>query len=205
MRALLKKDIFVLIRQMKMFFILIIVFSAIPGLNMSMFSIVYCAMLPFTAMAYDERSKWNDLAAMMPYTTGDIVFSKYLLGWLAVGASALLNLISGFVLNSFLSEEYNVSPNGALFAFCIGTLMLSLTLPMIFRFGVEKGRLFFVLIILLLTVTGTALMSFVANSSEAVPFLSSSLFRLAIPILAAVLTAISIPLSMSFYRKHRGS
>ena len=77
MKALLKKDIFVLIRQMRMFLVMIVVFSVLPGMNMSIFAIVYCGMLPYTAMAYDERSKWTQLAAMMPYTPGHIVLSKY--------------------------------------------------------------------------------------------------------------------------------
>ena len=97
-KALLLKDWLVLSRQMKVFLVLIAVFSAVPVLSVSSFAIVYSAMLPYTAMAFDERDKWDRLAAMMPYRESDLVLSKYLLGYaglagvLAVAACSRLLL-----------------------------------------------------------------------------------------------------------------
>ena len=65
---------------MKIFLVLLVAFALIPGYSMSAFAVMYAAMLPMTALAYDERSKWDTLAAMMPYSTGALVLSKYLLG-----------------------------------------------------------------------------------------------------------------------------
>ena len=50
MKALLKKDIYVLVRQMKIFLLMIAVFAVVPSLNLSVFAIAYCGMLPYTAM-----------------------------------------------------------------------------------------------------------------------------------------------------------
>ena len=77
MSALLLKDYYVIFRQMKIFLLLILVFSCIPGTFYSTFAVVYASMLPYTALAYDERSKWDQLAAMMPYSARDVVLSKY--------------------------------------------------------------------------------------------------------------------------------
>ena len=65
MSALILKDFYVLWKQMRLFLLLLLVFSAIPGSFNSTFVVVYAAMLPYTAMAYDERSKWNQMAAML--------------------------------------------------------------------------------------------------------------------------------------------
>ena len=88
MSALLLKDYYVIFRQMKIFLLLILVFSCIPGTFYSTFAVVYASMLPYTALAYDERSRWDQMAAMMPYSARDVVLSKYLFGWIAVAVSA---------------------------------------------------------------------------------------------------------------------
>ena len=79
MKALLKKDIFCVLKSMKVFLLVIVLFAAIPGFSASRFAIIYAAMLPLTALAYDERSKWDVLAATMPYSPLQIVLSKYVL------------------------------------------------------------------------------------------------------------------------------
>ena len=80
MKALIKKDIFTVLKSMKVFLVIIILFSIIPGFSASSFAVVYASMLPLTALAYDERSKWDTLAATMPYSPWQIVGSKYALG-----------------------------------------------------------------------------------------------------------------------------
>ena len=99
MSALLLKDYYVIFRQMKIFLLLILVFSCIPGTFYSTFAVVYASMLPYTALAYDERSRWDQMAAMMPYSARDVVLSKYLFGWIAVAVSAAAT----FVLQTILS------------------------------------------------------------------------------------------------------
>ena len=66
MKALLLKDFYVLWKQMKAFLVLILLFSALPGSYNAIFAVTYAAMLPYSCVAYDERSKWDQLAAMMP-------------------------------------------------------------------------------------------------------------------------------------------
>ena len=82
MKALILKDTYVIWRQMKYFLVMLLLFCALPNGFNNAFAVVYAAMLPYTALAYDERSKWDQLAAMMPYSTRDIVLGKYVFGWL---------------------------------------------------------------------------------------------------------------------------
>ncbi|WP_369281916.1 ABC-2 transporter permease [Oscillibacter sp. GMB15532] len=203
MKALLKKDIFVLLRQMRMFLLMIAIFAVIPRGNMTVFAIVYCGMLPYTAMAYDERSKWDDLAAMMPYTASDVVMSKYVLGWLAVGCATVLSALSNFLLGLFVTTD--LSSAALLPYMCMGFLMMAVTMPIMFRFGVEKGRMFFILLMVFVAVGGAGLVAGLVDSGESgeIPKTMLAFVQVGIPVLSAALTAASIPLSMAMYKKHR--
>ena len=55
MKGLLLKDWYTLIKQMKIMLVLMLVFACVPGYSMAAFAVVYTAMLPVTAFAYDER------------------------------------------------------------------------------------------------------------------------------------------------------
>lgn len=203
MKALLKKDIFVLIRQMRMFLVMIVVFSVLPGMNMSIFAIVYCGMLPYTAMAYDERSKWDQMAAMMPYSIRDIVLSKYLLGWVCSVAAGLCSMALQFVLTVLDVPTAALDPVANLIGLCGSMCVLAVTLPMMFRFGVERGRLALFLLIFLVCggagALGTITLA-VDHTASGIngPF---AFFMLILPAAALVLTAISIPLSVRMYQK----
>lgn len=201
MKALLKKDIFVLIRQMRLFLVMIIIFSVLPGVNMTTFAIVYCGMLPYVAMAYDERSKWTELAAMMPYTPGDIVLSKYTLGWMAIGFATVLSTAAHLILGRIFPSAYSLALSEVFPSLCIGFIMMAVTLPLMFRFGVEKGRLLFILLIVVLACGGGALVQGMVGFDGEIPVALNTFFSLGIPALAVVLTAISVPLSIVMYNR----
>jgi ABC-2 type transport system permease protein len=80
MRGLLLKDFLVVTKQLKLFLIIIPVMAMVGGGSMASMAILMGSVLPMTAIAYDERSKWNEIAVMMPYSKKEIVLSKYLLG-----------------------------------------------------------------------------------------------------------------------------
>ena len=101
MKGLLLKDLYTLGKQMKIFLVLLVAFALIPGYSISAFAVMYAAMLPMTALAYDERSKWDTLAAMMPYSTGALVLSKYLLGYFLAFCAALIALAAQVALSLF--------------------------------------------------------------------------------------------------------
>ena len=104
MSALLLKDFDVMWKQTRVLLILILVFSCLPGAFYPTFAVVYAAILPYTAMAYDERSKWDQLAAMLPYSHRDIVLSKYCFGYLAIAAAAGISLVVQTALTAVLPE-----------------------------------------------------------------------------------------------------
>lgn len=198
MSALIYKDWCVMWKQMRFFFVFILILSAIPSAFNQVFAVVYAAMLPYTSMAYDERSHWNQLAAMMPFSPADIVVSKYALGWIFVGGAAVISALIQFVL-SLVIRSTSLSLAVLFLSVCSALCILAITLPLMFRFGVEKGRLVMFLIIFFVCGAAGALSSVVEN-----PRISSILngpILLFLPVLAVVLTLVSIPLSLWLQRR----
>lgn len=196
MKGLLIKDFGVLARQMRLFLFMILIFAFIPG-NMAAFAVVYAAMMPYTSLAFDERSKWDQLAAMMPYSTRDLVLSKYVLGWIFAGGTAILSLLAGLVESQFTNRA--VTPSTAILSFCIGVVIMDLTLPPMFRFGVEKGRMLFILIIVIFACSAAGIIGAITEDPNMVAL--STILNWLIPVLTFVVTLISIPLSIHFYKK----
>ena len=195
MKALIWKDFYVLWKQMRMVVLILILLSVVGGVFNSVFVTVWCSMLPFTAIAYDERSHWDQLAAMMPYSKRDIVLSKYVLGWLCMAASGVFCLAvqaaAGIVSGSAPSVPTLLA------SLCLGIITLDITLPAVLRFGVERGRMIFMVLIFGVMISIGVLVDMV----DELPSLSVPLAVL-LPLGAAVGTALSIPLSMKLYKEN---
>ena len=121
MKGLLLKDVYTLAKSLRVFLLLIIVFSCLPGLNMTVFAVVYSSLLPVTALSYDERCKWDTLAAMSPYSPAEMVISKYLLGYIGILFASMLALavhaVYGLFSSSLPAATFPASP-GARSAAC---------------------------------------------------------------------------------------
>ena len=98
MKALLLKDWYVLRKQAWAYLIIVLVWGAIPSEVLNLLAVVYGAMIPYTAMAYDQRSHWDRFARMLPYSDRTVVLSRYALGWvsLLIGTAAV-TLCQGIV------------------------------------------------------------------------------------------------------------
>ena len=201
MKGLLYKDAVTLMKQLKLFLLMILIFAVIPGYNMITFALVYCAMLPFSAMAYDERSKWNRLAAMLPYSDVQLVLCKYILGWLSVLGAMLIAAVAQFAVLLIRGAQAELA--AMLLTLVVSTsaslILLALSLPFLYRFGVERGRMTFIVAIVV-GVVGVTL--FTNAASFDLSERASSILVLLAPALAVALNAISVPVSTRLYRRH---
>ena len=138
MRGLLYKDFLVLRKSLWSMLVLVAVFCFIPNdtsfFNLGLFFVVYTALLPVSLLAFDERSHWDRLAAMLPVTDRDIVRSKYAMGVLLALAAGLLYCAGRALHGAFAPDE-------ALSGVALALIFQSILYPVLFRFGVEKGRL----------------------------------------------------------------
>ncbi|HHV30606.1 MAG TPA: ABC-2 transporter permease [Clostridium sp.] len=201
MKALLLKDFYTLIKQIKIYIVMIIVFACIPGNSIAAIAMVYAAMLPITALAYDERSKWDSLALMMPYSNRSIVLSKYILGYIAVAAAFLISIVAQIAIT--LMKNTAFEPEGIvslILIACIATVVQAVNLPSMFKFGVEKGRLAFFVLVGIITGVGMVIGDGLAG------FLSTSYVNIITAMLVTVIftlaiNLISIALSTRIYKK----
>lgn len=200
MKALLLKDTYTIARQMKIFLLLILFFACVPGYSMSGFAIIYASMLPITALAYDERSKWNTLAAMMPYSQISIVLSKYVLGYISIGIAAIISCLAQNAIN--LYNHIGFEFEGIIEIIAVASMALLLqafTLPFMFRFGVEKGRLAFFSLVAVTVLGGTL---FGKNLVALLEFKGTNVALIGIILIvsAIIINIVSIIISEKLYK-----
>lgn len=150
MKGLLLKDLINLKSQMKILGLLLLfyIFLAYQNRDLAFLSgmlMILSVMLSITSISFDERAKWDKYALTMPLSRRQLVFSKYILNLLSITAGcliifAVLPLLGGFGQENLLTLA---ATSGA------ALLMNSLLLPIMFKFGVEKGRYILVMLILI--------------------------------------------------------
>ena len=144
-RGLLLKDIFELWTQCRVQLVLTGVYLLLPlfikgiGLFASV-GMMLLAMMPIYALGYDERCRWERYALAMPVRKSDLFWSRFLLGVIAIalGAAvqALVALLTG--RGELLSSLAVTAPSAVVY--------LLITLPLMMKLGVEKGRFLLLLL-----------------------------------------------------------
>lgn len=194
MKGLLCKDACTLVRQVGILLALVVLFGCVQRGSMTAVAIFYASLLPMTALAYDERSKWDTMAAGMPYSDLALVGSKYVLGAVCVAGAMVVSLLAQLAFGSFCAEDAATTLVIALLAFGLNVIEL----PVMFRFGVEKGRLVF----LLLTCGGVS--AILVGQEQFLAALdrieNPAVMLLVVAGAVAALTAVSLPLAVRMYR-----
>ena len=198
MKALLMKDLHIFWRRMKIMLLMLAVFALVPGASFqSAFAITYSAMIPYSLFSVDEACKWDKLAAMMPYSTFDLVVSKYLVGFLFMAGSLVMVLVFQ-PLTAFLPGGRVPARGLPLAALWVAVMVMDLSLPMVFRYGVEKARM--TMLFLIAAVCGGAgALSHIVG--ESVGFAIGMPLLLVGGVSAAAATAASVKLSVRNYEK----
>lgn len=146
MKGLLLKDFYMTIKYCRMTLLVSVLFLILAFFNDSLFILFYpgmiCGLIPTTLLAYDERSRWLQYSMTMPYTKTQIVSSKYLIG--LIGQILMLLVIAAVqavkmrMSGSFMLREYLIT---LMLIAILSLFSSSVSLPFIFKLGVEKGRI----------------------------------------------------------------
>lgn len=151
MIGLLRKDLFVADKTSRLLLVLALAFSLVPNFNTlgSTYAMLMALMLPMNSIAYDEKCKWDRYAAMLPYRAGQIVWSKYILGYVYTLLGEAIIFLSAAVRQLFMgaSVDWSDTLQTNIMLAVVMVLMVSLGLPALYRFGSEKGRLMMLLIL----------------------------------------------------------
>ena len=147
MKGLILKDLYMMKKHLRAWLFMMVAFIGVSCIDPEVtFFIFYPCMLsgmvPVSLLGYDERGKWDVYAGTLPCSAAQIVSSKYLMGLMVHGVVLLLTAvgqgISLAVRGQFWWSEY-LALLGMLVI--LGLVSAAMTMPFMFKFGVEKGRM----------------------------------------------------------------
>lgn len=199
MKALLYKDACVLWKQMKFMLVIIAVFCLLPNsFGLNAFFVVYAGlMLPVSLMAYDERAHWDSFAAMLPYPPRALVLSRYAAGWLLTLLAGVLYLVGALIQDQGAPLGTALGTLGWVLAVVL--LCQAILFPFFFRVGTEQGRLYMILLSVLLLLGGIGLTSLL---NVAVPAASTLLMLAPVGLGVALAACLaSVPVAVGQYAK----
>lgn len=172
MKGLLIKDLYVVWKQARFMLIIIVIYLFIGAIGegnsfWAAFSTLFISMLPVTVMGLDERSKWDKYAIMLPYSKKDMVLSKYILGIAGSAAIIILYGILRICVMVVMGKNFQPLPLvlellPLIMAPCF---FLGINLPVMFKMGVEKGRMWFILSMVVLMIGSTTIMNLLKETA----------------------------------------
>lgn len=156
MKGLIQKDLRVLRQSNRLYFLLIVVYAFITVVTDMGFSFyssmvtVVALLLPMNCFSWDNYAKWDSFAMALPLSRKEIVGARYLLLLLVGGGAALLLLVLGALLGLIQGNldvgMLIISSFSSLYG---AVLINALMMPLMYRFGPEKARLFMLVAIAL--------------------------------------------------------
>lgn len=206
MIGLIKKDFLMIKGNIKFSIIIILVFSLISYNNINMLEFIpifISTMLCMSLFSYDEYNKWDAYACTFPNGRVNIVKSKYI-------TNIILILISFFftlILSSTISLiKYNSTTKNIIDVLYgvsfVSVLLITFTYPLIFKFGIEKGRiLLFFLVFGLSGIFALLYNNLNINLSSKITEIFNVYYLIIIPLASVIILYISYLISKHIYLK----
>lgn len=147
MKGLLLKDWYMMKAYCRSYLLIITVFLAVSfagedNMFFMFYPCVFCGMLPINLLGYDERSRWLQYTGTLPCTKAQIVSAKYLIGLFVqlamILVTCIVQAVRMAVSGGFAMDEFIVF---ILTLLTVAPLSSAISLPFIFKLGVEKGRI----------------------------------------------------------------
>lgn len=206
MKGLLLKDFYLAKKYCKGYLFIAAIFLCIAWLGKGgMFFFLYpcllASMLPVSLYAYDEKSRWVEYSGSLPYSRAQIVSGKYVVASLTMlfllAAAVVMHVVRLLRGGADDLGEFPASLGGILFVSC---LSVAFSLPPIFKWGAEKGRVVYLLLVVLLC-GGFATFFALANETELFRSLSLNRLMLILCPIGVALYALSWVISVWLYEK----
>lgn len=117
---------------------------------LAMYSILLGGMMVLSVMSMDEAVHFNRYALTMPISVKTLVKEKYVLVCICIGAGSLLALIVEAIA---MSTPWYEGTAEWIMINCLSSFFLiayTITLPIIFKYGVEKARYAYMAVMLVM-------------------------------------------------------
>ncbi len=193
MKGLLLKDLYNIRKQAWWYLSMILLFCllSVTVKNIAFagtIGVLVTVSVPLIAIGYEEKDSWQKFVVASGRDIKTIVAEKYLLG--------IICAVTGFVAYAVV---YLLSERTSLTDLFVPLFMqitvLSVMLPTVFKFGVDKGRVYMIAVILIF------MLAFIGLLSAADKFVGTDLivFNLTTAVLIAGVLVISYFISLKIY------
>lgn len=208
MRGLFIKDWYLIKKYCRILLLLVIVFLVAGVVKKDelfhTYSMLMVSIIPVTLLSYDEKSKWNVYSQTMPYTKKQIVSEKYLIMLALLCAVSILLCISQyFITKAQVSSDiwyyYTLRLQTIVVLFSICMIMSAVLLFVLFRFGMEKGRIVYYILFILAAIAANSIHT--SDTETIIPALIRGHLMLTIFTADILLLGVSWILAVRSYEK----
>lgn len=158
MKGLLKKDICMIWNYCRSFVLILVVFMIVgafmeDGFFYSFYPVLLASMLPITLISYDERFKWDVYCQSLPISRKKQVTEKYLISILSVSV-VIVCCVAAQIYRMLATVEFDMTavpwqnlPGYVALLMGLALISPSIMIPLIYKFGAEKGRMVFLVVV----------------------------------------------------------
>ena len=206
MLGLVKKDLLMIKGNMRQVILFLVVFLilAFQENNIIVIVPVFVSMIVFiTTFSYDEYNKWDAYAISLPVSRKNIVKAKYVASIILWAIALLVTVVITGIMGLF-EQNLNYFEMFGMILGCVFSIVLleAIMFPLIFKFGVEKGRIgLFVGVFAIAGLLGFIFTGIdLENATGFIEFFNNYYYIL-IPLAAVILLVISYFVSKKIYLK----
>ena len=213
MKGLLIKDILNMKNYMKQLVLVLIFFIAYGiflknGTFVGTMITLMLSMQVITTMSYDEYAKWDKYALTMNINRKDIIISKYIFFPISIIIGIVVGITTSIAINQIakLDTGMNEIIVTSIVVPCVFAILFSIIIPVVFKTGVEKGRIVMMLILFIPAILVGAIVKISEKANITMPSPSNLEILMKFGMLGLVLLTIlavfiSYKVSLSIYNK----
>ncbi|AGN26269.1 ABC-2 transporter permease [Candidatus Methanomassiliicoccus intestinalis] len=207
MHGLIQKDLYSITGSLKSLLLVMVVFGIIfipqsGGISFIAVTVFMMSALVISTISMDDFVKWDKYALTLPLSRKDIVKSKYEL--------LIIFSVIGSVIGLGVSAAYNLIVKEASMAdlLVMGIMMiamsialLSIVMPVIYKYGVEKARILMMVCIFLPIILILGLVYLAEDAGIAIPEMNEVLVIVSALLVSAAVFLLSYFVSLRIYSK----
>ena len=151
----------------------------------------------YQVMAYEDNNGINYLISFLPVKRSEYVISRYLLG---IGSLLLSTIVIYIVyLVSTKINPLKEVPIKILLPISITSaiLAMSVIIPLVLKFGINKGRVFMSIIIMVIAMAPISIISDISKNPKMIDNIMNIINNIGMPIIAIIINIVMILISIS--------
>lgn len=204
MKGLLLKDFYMMKKYCKSHAVITLSFLIVSVLEKGnaffmLYPVLLSCMIPITLISYDERQKWNVYGQIFPYSRRQMVSVKYIMTLIVVTAVCVLAAAVQLCQWIFHAYPQKGVLSIILLMLAVGLLAPAVMMPIVFKYGTEKGRVIYYAVIIILCAAYGAIA--ISGPGVFIGALSAGQFSYVLVAAGIVVFAVSWGLSIVFYEK----